>query len=131
MNSYRTGLNDSVGFRNHDERHRKFRRVIASGLHPAAARSYAELHTATSAFFLRDIVDRINTSCSDSVKSRHSEILAASIQDAIGRFIMRMTYGHIVVEDDPLLALVKRQVQLLLTGFAEHYWVNDFPFCKC
>ncbi|KAG9083782.1 hypothetical protein FRC06_004370, partial [Ceratobasidium sp. 370] len=103
---------------------------MASSLHPAAARSYTELHTATSAFFLRDIVDRLKSLSNEShivIEPNHSVPLEASIQDAIGRFIMRMTYGHVVVENDPLMAMVKRQTEYLLTGFARHYWVNDFP----
>ncbi|KAG8717383.1 hypothetical protein FRC08_007580 [Ceratobasidium sp. 394] len=123
----------TVAFRNHDELQRKYRRVMASSLHPAAARSYAELHTATSAFFLRDIVDRLKSLSNENhivIEPNHSVPMAASIQDAIGRFIMRMTYGHVVVENDPLLAMVKRQAEFLLTGFARHYWVNDIPILR-
>ncbi|KAG9118574.1 hypothetical protein FRC07_006852 [Ceratobasidium sp. 392] len=106
---------------------------MASSLHPAAARSYADLHTATSAFFLRDIVDRLGALSGKNhvvIEPNHSVPMVASIQDAIGRFIMRMTYGHIVVENDPLLAMVKRQAEFLLTGFAKHYWVNDIPILR-
>lgn len=106
---------------------------MASSLNPAAARSYASLHATTSAFFLRDIVDRINL-CPNSANSvvalSHSTLLAASIHDAIGRFIMRMTYGHVVVENDPLLQMVRRQADYIMTGFAKHYWVNDLPIRK-
>ncbi|KAG9114895.1 hypothetical protein FRC07_007609, partial [Ceratobasidium sp. 392] len=128
------GFGRTVGFRNHDELQRKCRRVMASCLHPAAARSYADLHTAASAFFLRDLVDRLSALSSTNhlvIEPNHSVPMAASIRDAIGRFIMRMTYGHVVVENDPLLAMVKRQSELLLTGFAKHYWVNNIPILRC
>ncbi|KAG8697140.1 hypothetical protein FRC08_006715 [Ceratobasidium sp. 394] len=123
----------TVVFRNHDETHRKHRRVMASALHPAAARSYAELHSTTSAFFLHDLVNR--TTCHSltsqpSAPSNHSVPLAAAIHDAIGRFIMRMIYGHVAVEDDPLLEIMKHQGGFLLTGFSRHYWVNDFPILR-
>ncbi|KAG8706260.1 hypothetical protein FRC09_002500 [Ceratobasidium sp. 395] len=106
---------------------------MASSLHPAAARSYSELHTATSAFFLRDIVDRLNALSNGNhlvIEPNHSVPMAASIQDAIGRFIMRMTYGHVVVENDPLLAMVRNQAEFLLVGFSRHYWVNDLPILR-
>ncbi|KAG8752266.1 hypothetical protein FRC12_012051 [Ceratobasidium sp. 428] len=127
------GFGETVGFRNHDELQRKYRRVMASSLHPAAARSYSELHTATSAFFLRDIVDRLNALSNGNhlvIEPNHSVPMAASIQDAIGRFIMRMTYGHVVVENDPLLAMVRNQAEFLLVGFSRHYWVNDLPILR-
>lgn len=122
----------SVTFRNHDESHKKFRRVMASSLHQAAARSYASLHTATSAFFLRDIVKRIDmqSNIDQLIEPSHSNFLVASIEDAIGRFIVRMVYGHVVVENDPLLRKMRSQVEFLLTGLSRHYWVNDFPILR-
>ncbi|KAG8709921.1 hypothetical protein FRC08_017892 [Ceratobasidium sp. 394] len=122
----------TVVFRNHDETHRKHRRVMASALHPAAARSYAELHSTTSAFFLRDLVNRlsVHSPIQSSAALNHSAPLAAAIHDAIGRFIMRMIYGHVAVEDDPILDIARRQAGFLLTGFSRHYWVNDFPILR-
>ncbi|KAG9089817.1 hypothetical protein FRC06_001375, partial [Ceratobasidium sp. 370] len=123
----------TVVFRNHDETHRKHRRVMASALHPAAARSYAELHSTTSAFFLRDLVNRISLRSLTShsgTKPNHSAPMAAAIHDAIGRFIMRMIYGHVAVEDDPLLNIARHQAEFILTGFSRHYWVNDFPILR-
>lgn len=125
-----SGFGSNVGFRDHDELHKKYRRVMASSLHPAAARSYASLHATTSAFFLRDIVDRINALSNSehvAIEASHSDLLASSVQDAIGRFIMRMTYGHVAVEDDPLSRMVRSQAEFLLNGFSRHYWVNDIP----
>lgn len=58
------------------------------------------------------------------------EALVASIRDTIGRFIMRVAYGHIVVENDPLLAIANEVVVFLIIGFSKHYWVNDFPIRK-
>ncbi|QRW13270.1 cytochrome P450 family protein [Ceratobasidium sp. AG-Ba] len=43
---------------------------------------------------------------------------------------MRMTYGHVVVENDPLLQMVRRQADYIMTGFAKHYWVNDLPILR-
>ncbi|KAG8709920.1 hypothetical protein FRC08_017891 [Ceratobasidium sp. 394] len=123
----------TIAFRNHDETHRKHRRVMASALHPAAARSYAELHSATSVFFLRNLVNRTSRhplTSQPSAASNHSVPLAAAIDDAIGRFIMRMIYGHVAVEDDPLLEIMKHQGEFLSTGFSRHYWVNDFPILR-
>ncbi|KAF8597611.1 cytochrome P450 [Ceratobasidium sp. AG-I] len=137
------GLNRSVAFRNHDERHRKSRRVMASALHPAAARSYADLHTANSAFFLNNIMSRLRgdirtgasreggeNRISDGNGQGDCEALVASIRDTIGRFIMRMTYGHVVRENDLFLAIANEVVFFITVGFARHYWVNDFPILQ-
>lgn len=120
---------------------------MASALHPTAARSYADLHTASSAFFLNNIVGRMNgeiqthaaESSNEDDGNRSTEgdgkgdceALVASIKDTIGRFIMRMTYGHVVRENDPLLAISNEVVVFLIVGFARHYWVNDFPIREC
>ncbi|CAE6404087.1 unnamed protein product [Rhizoctonia solani] len=140
-----TGMDHAIGFRNHDERHKKLRRVIASGLHPAAARSYADLHTATTAYFLRSVLVRIGR---DSIvcgnhhkeekstdmqlvdKNNHSKALSESIQDSVGRFIMRLTFGHVSGENDPVLQGQNRLAFLLTSGFATHYWANDFPILR-
>lgn len=142
VNVFSTGIDQNVAFRQHDEKHKKLRRVMASALHPAAARSYADLHTTTSAYFLNDIMDRMrgdvltinarnNSEKSKSIdENGQCEVLIASIRDTIGRFIMRMTYGHVAVENDPLLAIANEVVLFLTTGFSKHYWVNDFPICE-
>lgn len=126
------GTDRHIAFRQHDERHRKSRRVMASALHPAAARSYADLHTSSSAYFLNSIMARmkgdIDTPKND--KNGDCDALAASIRDTIGRFIMRMAYGHIAVDNDPLLAIANEVVVFLIIGFAKHYWVNDFPILR-
>ncbi|KAF8754586.1 cytochrome p450 [Rhizoctonia solani] len=41
------GWATSAAFRNHDETHKKMRRVLASALHPTAARSYGPQHSVT------------------------------------------------------------------------------------
>ncbi|QRW11146.1 cytochrome P450 family protein [Ceratobasidium sp. AG-Ba] len=120
-------------FRNQDELQKKQRRVIASALHPAAARSYATLHSATSAFFLRDLADRINALSNTEpaiTQSSHFDPLIASIRDSIGRFIVQMTYGHVVAEDDPWLQRVREQTSFMVSGLSKHYWVNDFPILR-
>ncbi|QRW13236.1 cytochrome P450 family protein [Ceratobasidium sp. AG-Ba] len=127
------GFESNVGIRNHDEVHKQYRRVMASALHPAAARSYAALHSSTAAFFLRNLVDRINVSpnCDHVTPApNHCMSLVASIEDCAGRFIMRMTYGHIVVENDPLVQSVKQQVELVTAALVGRYWVNYFPMLR-
>ncbi|CAE6464362.1 unnamed protein product [Rhizoctonia solani] len=133
-----TGLGSSIGFRNHDEQHKKQRRVIASGLHPAAARSYADMHTSTTAFFLLNILNQTKRSenSHNEINMRprdvnhHSQVVLASIQDSIGRFIMRMTFGYVVKENDPILQRQKVLSQDLVNNFGTHYWVNDFPILR-
>ncbi|KAF8597618.1 cytochrome P450 [Ceratobasidium sp. AG-I] len=138
-----TGAGDTVVFRQHDERHRKLRRIIASALHPAAARSYAELHTTSASYFLRAISARIKSGATPGGSTtegssyidtkpmgNNSETVLESVRDTIGRFIIRMTYGHVVVEDDPILAIANRMVEFVTTGFSKHYWVNDFPILR-
>ncbi|KDN46076.1 hypothetical protein RSAG8_04583, partial [Rhizoctonia solani AG-8 WAC10335] len=117
-----TGMEHSVIFRDHDEKHKKLRRIVASGLHPAAARSYADLSMATTAYFLRDVLVRIGrgplavgNEGGDSIdmypidKNSHSKALSESIQDSVGQ---------------------NRLVFLLTSGFATHYWANDFPILR-
>lgn len=113
--------------------------MIASGLHPAAARSYAELHSSTSAYFLNDILKRMggDTSRSDKealetnlVNDDQSKALTASIQDSVGRFILRMTFGHVAIKDDPLLERTNNLILFIISNFARHFWVDDFPICE-
>ncbi|CAE6486135.1 unnamed protein product [Rhizoctonia solani] len=134
-----TGIDSSVAFRNHDEKHKKLRRIIASGLHPVAARSYSDMHMSTTAFFLLDIFNRTtqqSESAHDVIDMKlpdanyHSEALLASIQDSIGRFIMRMTFGYIVKENDPVLKRQSALAQDLISNFGTHFWVNDFPILR-
>ncbi|EUC55162.1 cytochrome P450 family protein [Rhizoctonia solani AG-3 Rhs1AP] len=136
---YRTGMEHAIGFRNHDEQHKKLRRVIASGLHPAAARSYDDLHNATTAYFLRHVLVRISgdslafdNQAGKSVvnKNSHSKALLESIQDSVGRFILHLTFGHISTENDPVLQGQNKLAFLLTSGFATHYWANDFPILR-
>ncbi|QRV84656.1 cytochrome P450 family protein [Ceratobasidium sp. AG-Ba] len=127
------GLGLNVAFRNQDELQKKHRRVIASALHPTAARSYAALHSATSVFFLRDIANRINAlpSVDHAIMGpSHYDPLIASIRDAVGRFIVQMTYGHVISEDDPLLQLIRNQASFMARVLSSHYWVNDFPILR-
>ncbi|QRV98679.1 cytochrome P450 family protein [Ceratobasidium sp. AG-Ba] len=127
------GFMSDVGIRNHDETHKKYRRVMASALHPSAARSYTALHSSTSAFFLRDLVDRLNTPPNrDHVipAPNHYMSLVASIEDCAGRFIMRMTYGYIVEENDPLVQSAKQQLEVMLAALTGRYWVSYFPILR-
>ncbi|QRW13256.1 cytochrome P450 family protein [Ceratobasidium sp. AG-Ba] len=127
------GMKSNVAFRNHDEVHKKYRRVMASALHPTIARSYADLHSSTTAFFLRDLLDRANALSNRGYTMRtpnHYDSLVASVEDAAGRFIMRMTYGHVVVEDDPLLKTTKQLGEIAGEALAGLYWVDYFPILR-
>ncbi|CAE6512303.1 unnamed protein product [Rhizoctonia solani] len=87
------GWGTSPAFRKHDERHKKMRRVMASALHPAAARSYASQHLDTTLNFLRTV-------------AANPEIFMDATNAAVGSFIMRLAYGYISqTTKDPLLGM--------------------------
>lgn len=116
---------------------------MASALHPAAARSYSEAHTTSAAHFLRTVMGRIKSGATPNGKAHegpsdtrvnstdgNSETFLAPLQDAIGSFIMRMTYGRFAVEDGHILAMANRMANFLTTRLSNHYWVNVFPVCE-
>ncbi|CAE6357824.1 unnamed protein product [Rhizoctonia solani] len=111
------GWSQGVALHAHDERHKKMRRVIASALHPAAARSYAQQHMDNTLAFVRNI------SGSPRMFKEHAK-------NAIGAFILRMTYGHIVTKDDTFISLIHEAVHYFALGVGKHYWVNDIPLLK-
>ncbi|KAB5589625.1 Cytochrome P450 family oxidoreductase [Ceratobasidium theobromae] len=112
------GWSTSVGlYRTHDECHKKMRRVIASVLHQTAARSYAPQHLEYTLEFLRRVYAK-------------PENVANITKDVTGAFIMRLAYGHMVVENDPLLKIVHESNAFLAQTLNSYYLVNDFPILK-
>ncbi|KAG8683512.1 hypothetical protein FRC08_014247, partial [Ceratobasidium sp. 394] len=111
------GWSTSVAFQPHDERHKRLRRVIASVLHPSAARSYATQHRDST----QDLIRRIAAAPVDFTKHTN---------DVIGAFIMRLAYGHVVTPNDPLLESVHLSMDYLGKGISKFYWVNHFPILK-
>ncbi|CUA73278.1 O-methylsterigmatocystin oxidoreductase [Rhizoctonia solani] len=112
------GWGTSAAFRNHDEVHKKMRRVLASALHPTIARSYASQHLDTTMSLLREVASNPSS-------------FVESTDAAIGSFTVRLAYGYTPkTQQDPMLFLVHDAVRYLATSFS-HYWlVNDFPLLK-
>ncbi|KAJ1302232.1 hypothetical protein OPQ81_001053 [Rhizoctonia solani] len=111
------GWGEGVALHSHDERHKKMRRVMASALHPVAARSYAPQHMETTLNFVRNVY------ISPGKFKEHAA-------NAIGTFILRLTYGHVATKDDRLISTVHKAVEYFMKGAGHHYWVNDFPILK-
>jgi cytochrome P450 len=108
------GWSTGIGFSQHDERHKKLRRVIASALHPSAARSYASQHLDTTLDLLRRI-------------SKNPGAFGKHTSDVFGEFIIRLAYGYNAVENDTLLVMVREAFSYLAKGTALYFPVNDFP----
>ncbi|CAE6410687.1 unnamed protein product [Rhizoctonia solani] len=108
------GWSQGVGLHVHDERHKKMRRVIASALHPTAARSYAPQHLSNTHSFLTRIAHS---------PDKYREHAA----NAIGTFIIQMTYG---VDEKPLIPFAHETMGYFALGLTGHFWVNDIPILK-
>jgi hypothetical protein len=108
------GWSNAVGFHTHDERHKKLRRVIASALHPSAARSYAPQHLDSTLDLLRRVVHDPSN-------------FIGSINDIVGAFILRLAYGYNVTKNDPLLSMVHEALGYADRGLSSYFLVNDFP----
>ncbi|EUC60844.1 cytochrome P450 family oxidoreductase [Rhizoctonia solani AG-3 Rhs1AP] len=112
------GWGTSPAFRKHDEQHKKMRRVMASALHPAAARSYASQHLDTTLGFLR------------AVAASPDSFMDAT-NGAVGSFIMRLAYGYVSkTTKDPLLAMVHESFRYLGIATSTYFLVNDFPILR-
>ncbi|KAG9086184.1 hypothetical protein FRC07_013174, partial [Ceratobasidium sp. 392] len=111
------GWATSVGFHTHDERHKKLRRVLASALHPSAARSYASQHLNSTHDLLRRVVNDPTN-------------IMGSLNDIVGEFILRLAYGHRVTKKDPLLSMVHEAMEYVGKGLSTYFLVNDFPILK-
>ncbi|KEP44975.1 cytochrome P450 family protein [Rhizoctonia solani 123E] len=111
------GWGEGVALHDHNERHKKMRRVIASALHPVAARSYAAQHRQSTLDFVR------NVSISPDKFKEHAT-------NTIGAFILRLTYGHVVTKDDPLISIIHEAVFYFMKGVTQPYWVNTIPILR-
>ncbi|CAE6405714.1 unnamed protein product [Rhizoctonia solani] len=111
------GWSEAVGFREHDEWHKKQRRILASALHPTAARSYESQHLESTLELLRRI-------------SHDQRSFQKHTSDVIGNFILRLAYGYTPSQDDTLLATVHSAFSYLAKASAQYFPVNDFPILK-
>ncbi|CAE7102644.1 unnamed protein product [Rhizoctonia solani] len=112
------GWSTSPAFRNHDEVHKKMRRVLSSALHPAAARSYASQHLDTTLGLLRKVASDPNS-------------FMKSVDAAIGAFTLQIAYGYSAkTQSDPMLSLVYDAVRHVLVSLSNHWLVNDFPLLR-
>ncbi|KAF8721962.1 cytochrome P450, partial [Rhizoctonia solani] len=109
------GWGTSPAFRKHDEKHKKMRRIMASALHPAAARSYASQHLDTTLQFLREVATNPGS-------------FMDATNTAVGSFIMRLAYGYISkAGKDPLIDMVHESFRYLGIATSTYFLVNDFP----
>ncbi|CAE6362717.1 unnamed protein product [Rhizoctonia solani] len=112
------GWDTSPALRQHDEVHKRMRRVLASALHPAAARSYASQHLDMTLGFLRNIA------------ANPSSFLEYP-NHTNGAFMIRLAYGYVPKkEKDPIVSLVHESVRYSTRSLTNYYLVNDFPLLK-
>ncbi|CAE6539955.1 unnamed protein product [Rhizoctonia solani] len=112
------GWGTSPAFRQHDEVHKKMRRVMASALHPAAARSYSSQHLDMTLKFLRRIA------------AKPTSFLELPNQ-MNGAFMISLAYGYVPQEGkDPLISFVHEAVRFFALSLTNYYLVNDFPILK-
>ncbi|KAH7338348.1 cytochrome P450 [Rhizoctonia solani] len=118
MTSEILGWGASPAFRNHDEVQKKMRRVLASALHPTAARSYASQHLDTALGLLREIASNPSS-------------FMVSADAAIGTFTVRLAYGYSPkTQQDPVLFMVYDAIRYVGISLSNHWLVNDFPLLK-
>ncbi|QRW20715.1 cytochrome P450 family protein [Rhizoctonia solani] len=112
------GWATSAAFRNHDETHKKMRRVLASALHPTAARSYGPQHVETTLDLLREVA-------SDPT------LFMESTNNAVATFAIRLAYGYTPkAQKDPILPLAQESIRYLGISVSNYWLVNDFPLLK-
>ncbi|CAE6488422.1 unnamed protein product [Rhizoctonia solani] len=112
------GWGASPALRNHDEVQKKMRRVLASALHPTAARSYASQHLDTALGLLREIASNPSS-------------FMASTDAAIATFTVRLAYGYTPKsQQDPTLFMVYDAIRYVGISLSNHWLVNDFPLLK-
>ncbi|KAG9086473.1 hypothetical protein FRC07_013079, partial [Ceratobasidium sp. 392] len=109
--------NRIVSWHTHDEWHKKIRRMMASALSPAAARNYAPQHTETAVRISKSLM--LNPSG-----------FAETILQELGAFFMKMTYGYVAVENDPVIMTAHQAIGYYVMGFLCHFWVDWFPFLR-
>ncbi|CAE6535195.1 unnamed protein product [Rhizoctonia solani] len=112
------GWGTSAAFRNHDELHKKMRRVLASALHPTAARSYASQYLDTALGLAYEV-------------ARNPSWFMKSTDAAIGTFTVRLAFGYSPkTQQDPILDLAHDATRYATTSLGQHWLVNDFPLLK-
>ncbi|KAG8684429.1 hypothetical protein FRC09_015391, partial [Ceratobasidium sp. 395] len=111
------GWNTSVVLHRHNNRHRQLRKSLAAALQPSQARTYSALHSSNLLSFLRAL-------------SKTPEDFLHHIDDSASRFIMRLAYGHDIIENDPLVEAVRAGQIYMEDGLATHRWVNSLPFLR-
>ncbi|KAB5589862.1 Cytochrome P450 family oxidoreductase [Ceratobasidium theobromae] len=111
------GWSRGIGIRQHDEGHKKLRRVIASALHATAARTYASQHVDSTLDLLRRI------SNAPAAFRQHTN-------DVVGEFIIRLAYGQKAVESDHLVETIHQAFSYFILGTSTYFAVNDFPICE-
>ncbi|KAL5634131.1 hypothetical protein ACGC1H_006083 [Rhizoctonia solani] len=112
------GWGTSAAFRNHDELHKKMRRVLASALHPTAARSYASQHLDTALGLIYEV-------------ARNPSSFMKCTDAAIGTFTVRLAFGYSPkTQQDPILRLAHDATRYATTSLGQHWLVNDFPLLK-
>ncbi|CAE7074000.1 unnamed protein product [Rhizoctonia solani] len=112
------GWGTSPAFRNHDEVHKKMRRVLASALHPTIARSYAPQHQDTTFTLLREVASNPSS-------------FMESIDAAVGTFTVRLAYGYSPkTQQDPILFLVHDAIRYVAISLSNHWLVNELPLLR-
>ncbi|KAG8744299.1 hypothetical protein FRC10_010371 [Ceratobasidium sp. 414] len=111
------GWDNSTVLHRHNNRHRQLRKNIAIVLQQSQARTYSALHSSNLVQFLRAL-------------AKTPEDFMNHIDDSASRFIMRLAYGHDIVENDPLVAAVRAGQIYMEDGLATHRWVNSLPFLR-
>ncbi|KAG9077645.1 hypothetical protein FRC06_008788, partial [Ceratobasidium sp. 370] len=53
-----------------------------------------------------------------------------SVRQELGAFFMRMTYGYVAVENDPVIRTAHQALRYYVQGFLGHFWVNDLPILR-
>ncbi|CAE6501236.1 unnamed protein product [Rhizoctonia solani] len=94
------------------------RRVLASALHPAGARSYASHHLDATLSLLLEVVS-------------NPDSFMETIDAAIGTFTVRLAYGYSPKsQKDSILAMVHDAVRYVAISSENHRLVSDFPILK-
>ncbi|QRW10407.1 cytochrome P450 family protein [Ceratobasidium sp. AG-Ba] len=111
------GWGKTLTFSQHDQRHRRLRRVIGSALNATAVKAYIAQQEETTALLLRSIA--LNPG--GFLKDIHQSVIS---------LIMEIAYGYTVVENDPFLEVTQQAMRYLTMGTMSHFWVNWFPILR-
>ncbi|QRV96243.1 cytochrome P450 family protein [Ceratobasidium sp. AG-Ba] len=106
-----------VSWHPHNERHKKLRRIMASALSPAASRKYAREQTETALKISKVLMLSPPT-------------FAQDMRQELGSLFMRIAYGHIAVENDPIIRMSHQALGYMFRGLFGYFWVDDLPFLR-